>query len=131
MRAFEFFLHFSLSPSLSLGRQLSAFIVHMISEHPTAIEDIVNTFQSQQMPNVNQETQSWILMEILGAIPEEVGPLSQSGNNENPFQNAAKRYLCRISNWISSHPFSESFCTFLILPKKLNKILTVFFSLSL
>lgn len=44
----------------------------MISEHPTAIEDIVNTFQSQQMPNVNQETQSWILMEILGAIPEEV-----------------------------------------------------------
>lgn len=52
--------------------QLSAFIVHMISEHPTAIEDIVNTFQSQQMPNVSRETQSWILMEILGAIPEEV-----------------------------------------------------------
>lgn len=44
----------------------------MISEHPTAIEDIVNTFQSQQMPNVGQGTQSWILMEILGAIPEEV-----------------------------------------------------------
>lgn len=52
--------------------QLSAFIVHMISDHPTAIEDIVNTFQNQQMPNVGQETQSWILMEILGAIPEEV-----------------------------------------------------------
>lgn len=44
----------------------------MISEHPTAIEDIVNMFQSQQMPNVSQGTQSWILMEILGAIPEEV-----------------------------------------------------------
>ena len=44
----------------------------MISEHPNAIEDIVNTFQSKQMPNVNQETQSWILMEILGAVPEEV-----------------------------------------------------------
>lgn len=52
--------------------QLSAFIVHSISEHPSAIEDVVNTFHSQQMPNVNQETQSWILMEILGAIPEEV-----------------------------------------------------------
>lgn len=44
----------------------------MITEHPNAIEDIVNTFQSEQMPNVNQETQSWILMEILGAVPEEV-----------------------------------------------------------
>lgn len=44
----------------------------MISEHPNAIEDIVNTFQNEQMPNVNQETQSWILMEILGAVPEEV-----------------------------------------------------------
>lgn len=46
--------------------------MHSITDHPTAIEDIVSTFQSQQMPNVNQETQSWILMEILGAIPEEV-----------------------------------------------------------
>lgn len=44
----------------------------MISEHPNAIEDIVNTFQSEQMPNVSEETQSWILMEILGAVPEEV-----------------------------------------------------------
>lgn len=44
----------------------------MITEHPNAIEDIVNTFQSEQMPNVSQETQSWILMEILGAVPEEV-----------------------------------------------------------
>lgn len=44
----------------------------MITDHPTAIEDIVNTFQNQQMPNVGEETQSWILMEILGAIPEEV-----------------------------------------------------------
>lgn len=51
---------------------MSAFIVHMISEHPNSIEDIVNTFQSEQMPNVSQETQSWILMEILGAVPEEV-----------------------------------------------------------
>lgn len=44
----------------------------MITEHPTAIEEIINTFQCQKMPNVCQETQQWILMEILGAIPEEV-----------------------------------------------------------
>lgn len=48
----------------------------MILTQPTAIEDIINTFQSQQMPNVSQETQSWILMEILGAIPEEVNYLN-------------------------------------------------------
>lgn len=47
----------------------------MISEHPTAIEDIVNTFQNEQMPNVGQETQTWILMEILQAIPEEVNTI--------------------------------------------------------
>lgn len=44
----------------------------MLTDYPSAIEEIVNTFQNQQMPNVSQETQSWILMEILGAIPEEV-----------------------------------------------------------
>lgn len=55
-----------------LFKQLSAFIVHMIAEHPTAIEDIVTTFQNQQMPNVSSGTQLWILMEVLGGIPEEV-----------------------------------------------------------
>lgn len=44
----------------------------MITEIPTTIEDIVTTFQSQQMPNVSQDTQLWILMEMLGGIPEEV-----------------------------------------------------------
>lgn len=52
--------------------QLSAFIVNMITEHPTAIEEIVNTFHSQKMPNVEEETQTWILLEILNAIPEQV-----------------------------------------------------------
>lgn len=46
--------------------------MNIITEHPTAIEEIVQTFQSQTMPNVDEETQAWILMEILGAIPEEV-----------------------------------------------------------
>lgn len=44
----------------------------MITEHPTAIEEIVNTFHSQKMPNVDEETQTWILLEILSAIPEQV-----------------------------------------------------------
>lgn len=46
----------------------------MITEFPSTIEDIVTTFQSQQMPNVSQDTQLWILMEVLGGIPEEVSP---------------------------------------------------------
>lgn len=44
----------------------------MITEHPTAIEEIVNTFHSQKMPNVDEETQTWILLDILSAIPEQV-----------------------------------------------------------
>lgn len=44
----------------------------MITDFPTTIEDIVSTFQSQQMPNVSQDTQLWILMEVLGGIPPEV-----------------------------------------------------------
>lgn len=56
--------------------QLSAYIVHMLSEWPSAIEDVINTFQNQQIPNVSNETQLWILLEVLQAIPEEVGTLS-------------------------------------------------------
>lgn len=63
----------------------------MISEHPTAIEEIVNTFQSQQMPNVNRETQSWILMEILGAIPEEVKYSIIFKKNRNQFESINSR----------------------------------------
>lgn len=48
--------------------QLSAFIVNMISEWPTAIADVVNTFQNQQLPNVNENTQIWIMMEVLCGV---------------------------------------------------------------
>lgn len=44
----------------------------MLSEWPTAIEDIISTFQQQQIPNVSAETQLWIMIEILQGIPEEV-----------------------------------------------------------
>lgn len=53
--------------------------MNVLAEHPTAIEEIVNTFQSQTMPNVDEETQAWILLEILGAIPEEVIQVTRSG----------------------------------------------------
>lgn len=73
----------------------------MISDHSSAIEDIVNTFQNQQMPNVSQETQSWILMEILGAIPEEVTHLS--------YQQRSSKILRKIPkmNAQSAMPFSS------------------------
>lgn len=44
----------------------------MLSEWPSAIEDVINTFQNQQIPNVSNETQLWIMLEVLQAIPEEV-----------------------------------------------------------
>lgn len=44
----------------------------MLGEWPTAIEDIISTFQQQQIPNVSAETQLWIMIEILQGIPEEV-----------------------------------------------------------
>lgn len=52
--------------------QLSAFIVQMIDEWPTAIEDVTNTFQNHLLPNVPANTQIWIMMEVLCGIPEEV-----------------------------------------------------------
>lgn len=52
--------------------QLSSFIVHMLPEHSTAIDDIVETFQNQQMPNVSPDAQTWIFLDILGGIPLEV-----------------------------------------------------------
>lgn len=39
-------------------------------EWPTAIEDIVNLFQSKPLPNVSPMQQAWILWEILAAIPD-------------------------------------------------------------
>lgn len=45
----------------------------MLGEWSTAIEDVINTFQNEQIPNVNKEMQLWIMLEVLQAIPEEVG----------------------------------------------------------
>lgn len=44
----------------------------MIRVWPTAIEDVTNTFQNQQLPNLNANTQIWIMMEVLCGIPDEV-----------------------------------------------------------
>lgn len=44
----------------------------MLSENPMAIEEILDTLQSQPLPNVSSATQLWILMEVLCGIPEEV-----------------------------------------------------------
>lgn len=52
--------------------QLSTFIVHMIGEYPTTIEDFVSMFHTQQIPNLTQDTQLSILLEVLAGIPEEV-----------------------------------------------------------
>lgn len=50
----------------------------MLPEWPTAIEEVVSTFQNQQLPNINPTTQMWILMEVLGAIPEETNAIFTS-----------------------------------------------------
>lgn len=50
----------------------------MISEWPTAIADVVNTFQNQQLPNVSENTQIWIMMEVLCGVPEEVTAIHTS-----------------------------------------------------
>ncbi|XP_037947984.1 importin-13 [Teleopsis dalmanni] len=71
----EKIVQFAAGPKLVLNRlciALSAFILHMFNEWPTAIEDVINTFQNQQIPNVSKEMQLWIMLEILQAIPEEM-----------------------------------------------------------
>lgn len=44
----------------------------MVAEDPSAIDDIINTFQTQQLPNINSNTQFFIMLEVLAGIPEEV-----------------------------------------------------------
>lgn len=44
----------------------------MLGTSPTAIEEVINTLQTQQLPNISNAVQLWILMEVLCAIPEEV-----------------------------------------------------------
>ncbi|CAD7092399.1 unnamed protein product [Hermetia illucens] len=77
----EHIIMFAGGPKIVLNRlciALSAFIVHMLKDWPTAIEDVLNTFQSQQIPNVTPETQLWIMLEVLSGIPEEANAIYTS-----------------------------------------------------
>lgn len=51
--------------------QLSAYIVHMLEDWPCAIEEVIDTFQRQRLPNVTADVQRWIMLEVLLGIPEE------------------------------------------------------------
>ncbi|KAJ6635779.1 Importin-13 [Pseudolycoriella hygida] len=77
----ETIVAFGSGPKIVLNRlciALSALIVNMIMEWPTAITDVVNTFQNQKLPNVNENTQVWIMMEVLCGVPEEVTAIHTS-----------------------------------------------------
>jgi len=43
----------------------------MLKEWPSAINDVINMFQNQQLPNISQHTQLWILFDVLSGVPEE------------------------------------------------------------
>lgn len=43
----------------------------MLKEWPTAIEDVIKMFQTEQLPNLSQHTQTWILFDVLCGVPEE------------------------------------------------------------
>ncbi|EDX12495.1 GD20201 [Drosophila simulans] len=70
----ESIVRFAGGPKIVLNRlciSLGAYIVHMLGEWPGAIEEVINTFQNQRMPNVSADVQLWIMLEVLTAIPEE------------------------------------------------------------
>lgn len=46
--------------------------MHMLDDWPTAIEEVIDTFQMQRIPNVSADVQLWIMLEILSGIPEEM-----------------------------------------------------------
>ena len=43
----------------------------MLKEWPTAIEDVINMFQTEQLPNLSRHVQTWILFDVLCGVPEE------------------------------------------------------------
>ncbi|XP_054731579.1 importin-13 isoform X2 [Anastrepha obliqua] len=93
-KIFEKIIQFAGGPKLVLNRlciALSALIVHMIGEWSTAIEDVINTFQNQQIPNVNKEMQLWIMLEVLQAIPEEMQAIFTSVKRTTLRAEVAKR----------------------------------------
>ncbi|EDW67091.1 importin-13 [Drosophila virilis] len=70
----ETIVQFAGGPKLVLNRlclSLSAFIVHMLEDWPCAIEEVIETFQNQRIPNVTADVQLWIMLEVLQGIPEE------------------------------------------------------------
>lgn len=54
-----------------LSMCLSAFVVHMLKEWPTAINDVIDMFLNRQLPNLNPQIQQWILFDVLSGVPEE------------------------------------------------------------
>ncbi|XP_055377446.1 importin-13 [Condylostylus longicornis] len=77
----ETIIQFANGPKIVLNRlciSLSAFIVHMLGEWNTAIEDIINTFKNLQIPNVTADMQLWIMLEVLQGIPEEANAIYTS-----------------------------------------------------
>ncbi|XP_034486188.1 importin-13 [Drosophila innubila] len=70
----ETIVQFAAGPKLVLNRlclALSAYIVHMLEDWPCAIEEVIDTFQRQRIPNVTVDVQLWIMLEVLLGIPEE------------------------------------------------------------
>lgn len=70
----ESIVRFAGGPKIVLNRlciSLGAYIVHMLDEWPCAIEEVINTFQNQRIPNISPDVQLWIMLEVLQAIPEE------------------------------------------------------------
>ncbi|GAB0088696.1 Importin-13 [Sergentomyia squamirostris] len=102
----EAIVAFGGGPKLVLNRlciAFSAFIVHMLDQWPTAIEDVTNTFQNQQLPNLSVNTQVWIMMEILGGIPEEANAIYTSVQRAMLRQEITKRtgfILSTIDNYL-------------------------------
>lgn len=51
----------------------------MLKEWPSAITDVINMFGNEQLPNITQHTQLWILFDVLSGIPEEACTVFTSG----------------------------------------------------
>lgn len=43
----------------------------MLKEWPSAINDVIQMFQNEQLPNITRHTQLWILFDVLSGVPEE------------------------------------------------------------
>lgn len=50
----------------------------MLKEWPSAINDVISMFQNEQIPNISQHTQQWILFDVLSGVPEEASSVYTS-----------------------------------------------------